>query len=200
MQLDEGKRGFSFKRSGPLDMRMDPSSPISAEDVVNDFPEKDLGEMFKNFGEERMWRRGAKAICRAREKMRITTTKELADIISRAFAGKGERKAHRATKIFQAIRIYVNDEMKTLESSIKTAIERLAPEGRCAVLSYHSLEDRIVKNVFRAASQPLQNVHGMTVNPPVLKMLKKKIIVPKFGESRRNRRSRSAKMRAVVKL
>ena len=196
IQLDDMERGFSFKNDANLDMRMDQSTGMTASDWLNNSSEKEIADVLFLFGEERKSRNLARQIVEKRRKKEISST---SDLTSLKFSSKRYKK-HPATNIFRAIRMFINNEVEELISVLQSSIKLLKKGGRLVVISFHSIEDRIVKNVFRAASQPLQNVHGMTVNPPVLKMLKKKIIVPKFGESRRNRRSRSAKMRAVVKL
>lgn len=197
MQFDEESRGFSFQKEGPLDMRMDRTSTLTAFDVVNHSSEMELGTIFRDLGEEKLWRKGAKAIIEARKKKPIETTKDLSEAIEKTIHRVG--KTHPATKIFQAIRIYVNKELETIEGSLKKAIHLLAPGGKIGVLSFHSLEDRIVKNVFRAASQPLKNLHGKVLSQSVIENLTKKPIVPTRKEIKINRRSRSAKLRFAEK-
>lgn len=197
MQFDQDVRGFSFQKEGPLDMKMDPTNPVSAKEVVNELSEQELGTIFRDLGEERLWRKGAKAIIEARRKKPIETTTELSSIIEKAIPRS--KKIHPATKIFQAIRIYVNKELESIEGSLKKAIQVLAPGGRIGVLTFHSLEDRIVKNIFREASQPLKNMAGKKISAAQLKNLTKKPIAPSLKEIRRNRRSRSAKLRFAEK-
>jgi 16S rRNA (cytosine1402-N4)-methyltransferase len=194
MQFDEDFRGFSFQKEGALDMRMDTTTDITAKDVVNGLSEDELGGIFRDLGEERFWRRGARAIVDARRKKEITTTKELADVIEKEIPRS--HSLHPATKIFQAIRIYINKELESIEGSLKKAIEVLAPGGKIGVLSFHSLEDRIVKNIFRDASK---SIKGVDVKP-ILTLLTKKPRIPTPGERRINRRSRSAKLRFAEKL
>ena len=194
MQFDEDFRGFSFQKEGPLDMRMDPTTDLTAQDVINEFSESELGTLFRDLGEERFWKRGAKAVVEARRKRKITTTTELAQVIEKAVPRK--QGIHPATRIFQAIRIYVNKELESIEGSLKKAIEVLAPGGKIGVLSFHSLEDRIVKNVFREASKSLKGLE----QKPLLELLTKKPRVPTLLEKRINRRSRSAKLRFAMKL
>jgi 16S rRNA (cytosine1402-N4)-methyltransferase len=183
LQLDQAQRGFSFRADGPLDMRMDARSERSAQQVVNQADEEDLANLIYEFGEERRSRRIARAIVRARP---ITTTAELARIVSaEAPPIKGE-KIHPATRTFQAIRIYVNDELGEIQSLLKSAESLLKPGGRVALISFHSLEDRLVKDSFRAAAKA-----------GVLEILTKKPIVAGEQESLRNPRSRSAKLRAA---
>jgi 16S rRNA (cytosine1402-N4)-methyltransferase len=199
MQLDEETRGFSFQKEGPLDMRMDPSQKLTAKEIVNSYSEKDLGDLFREYGEEKLWRKGAKAIVEARKKKKLETTTDLSKIISDSLP-RTKHKLHPATLIFQALRICVNRELETLEGALKKAISALRPGGKIAVISFHSLEDRIVKNVFRAASQPLKNLQGMDISAPVLENLTKKPILPSRKQIYRNRRARSAKLRIAQKI
>ena len=201
MQLDKEERGFSFLREGPLDMRMDPSTGVTAKEIVNKWSEKDLGNLFREYGEEKRWRQAAKAIVEARRKKTIETTLELAEILSEAI-GRSKKKLHPATLVFQALRISVNKELESVEKGVKEAINILAPGGRIGVLSFHRLEDRIVKNLFRAASRPFKQIVGMkeTHILPMLKLLTKKPLIPTFQESRANRRSRSAKLRVAERI
>ena len=184
MQLDEKERGFSFMADAPLDMRMDPEGRLTAEEVVNKYSEVELARIIYEYGEERRSRQVAKAIVEARRKRRIRTTGELVEII-KPFATKG--KLHPATLTFQALRIAVNDELGQLERGLKGAAQKLCPGGRLAAISFHSLEDRIVKNVLRDAKG-------------LLKVLTKKPIGPSAEEMRKNRRSRSSKLRAAEAL
>lgn len=201
MQLDEKERGFSFLREGPLDMRMDPTTGVTAKEIVNKWSEKDLGKLFLEYGEERQWRRAARAIVEARRKKAIETTTELAEILSDAI-GRSKKKLHPATLVFQALRISVNRELESVEKGVKEAIHILAPGGRIGVLSFHRLEDRIVKNLFRAASKPIKKMMDMKESHlyPMLKLLSKKPLIPSLHEARSNRRARSAKLRACEKM
>ena len=186
LQLDEAHRGFSFRADGPLDMRMDTRSGETAEQVVNQADEDELANLIYEFGEERRSRRIARAIVRARP---ISTTGQLARVISSvAPAMKGE-KIHPATRTFQALRIRVNDELGEIESLLKSAPSLLKPEGRVVLISFHSLEDRLVKDSFRDAARN-----------KVLEVLTKKPVVAGEQEEMRNPRSRSAKMRAAQRL
>jgi 16S rRNA (cytosine1402-N4)-methyltransferase len=186
MQLDEAHRGFSFRADGPLDMRMDPRSELTAEQVVNQADEEDLANLIYEFGEERRSRRIARAIVRARP---ITTTAELARIVSAEAPpiNKGE-KIHPATRTFQALRIRVNDELGEIQSLLKSAGPLLKPGGRVVLISFHSLEDRLVKDSFREAARLNE-----------LEILTKKPVVANDQEALRNPRSRSAKLRAAEK-
>lgn len=201
MQLDENERGFSFMREGPLDMRMDRATGITAKEIVNKWSEKDLGKLFQEYGEERQWRKAARAIVEARRKKPIETTTELAEILSSSI-GRSKKKLHPATLIFQALRISVNRELESIEKGVKEAMHVLAPGGRMGVLSFHRLEDRIVKNLFRAASKPIKKMLEMKESHlyPMLKLLSKKPLIPSLQEARTNRRARSAKLRACEKL
>ncbi len=201
MQLDEEKRGFSFLREGPLDMRMDPSTGVTAREIVNKWSEKDLANLFREYGEERRWRQAARAIVEARRKKPIETTTELAEILSESI-GRSKKKLHPATLVFQALRICVNRELDSIEEGVKSAIQILAPGGRIGVLAFHRLEDRIVKNLFRTASKPIKKMIEMkeTHIYPMLKLLTKKPLIPTFQESRTNRRARSAKLRVAERI
>ncbi|WP_260737389.1 16S rRNA (cytosine(1402)-N(4))-methyltransferase RsmH [Tunturiibacter lichenicola] len=186
LQLDEAHRGFSFRTDGPLDMRMDTRSGETAEQVVNQEDENELADLIYEFGEERRSRRIARAIVRARP---ITTTAELARIVSaEAPPMKGE-KIHPATRTFQALRIRVNNELGEIQSLLKSAGSLLKPGGRLVLISFHSLEDRLVKDAFKAAK-----------NAKVFEVLTKKPVVAAEQEQMRNPRSRSAKMRAAEKV
>ena len=151
MQFDQKERGFSLKHDGPLDMRMDPTTDTSAKEIVNEWSEKDLGDCIREFGEESFWRKAARAIVDARRKKKIETTKELADIVMSAIPQRG-KKIHPATQVFQALRVCVNRELESLEDAIKQALGLLKKGGIMGAISFHSLEDRIVKNIFREAA------------------------------------------------
>jgi 16S rRNA (cytosine1402-N4)-methyltransferase len=160
--------------------------------------EKELGVMFKDLGEERLWRNAAQAITKARRKRPIVTTSQLKEVIEEVIPRTG--KTHPATKIFQAIRMYVNKELESIEKSLKEALKVLAPHGRVSVISFHSLEDRIVKNIFRSASLPMKDLRGMNISPAKIKVITKKPIACSKEEMRKNRRARSAKLRVAEKL
>ena len=194
MQLDEAHRGFSFRSDGPLDMRMDTRKGLTAEQVVNQADEEDLANLIYEFGEERRSRRIARAIVRARP---ITTTAELARIVSavappikKSERGNGSSsQIHPATRTFQALRIRVNDELQEIQSLLKSAGSLLKPGGRLVMISFHSLEDRLVKDALREGAKAGQ-----------FELLTKKPVVAKEQEALRNPRSRSAKMRAAKKI
>jgi 16S rRNA (cytosine1402-N4)-methyltransferase len=196
MQLDRDYKGFSFSKEGPLDMRMNPTSSLKAEDIINTYSEKELGRIFKEYGEEPRWRHAAKAIVEARRKTPIISTKQLSDLLCKASGGRG--RLHPATLVFQALRICVNKELDSLTEGLQKAIQWLAPRGRIGAISFHSLEDRIVKNIFRDAATPVRD--GRVKLEPVMKLLTKKPLVPTLAEMRHNVRSRSAKMRFAEKI
>ena len=198
MQFDDEDRGFSFMNDGPLDMRMDTSVSLSAKDIIAEMSEKELGVIFRDLGEERLWRSAAKAITKARAKKPINTTNDLKEVVEEVIPRRG--RTHPATKVFQAIRMYVNKELESIEKSIKKALSSLAPEGRVSVISFHSLEDRIVKNIFRNAATPLKDLRGMNISAAKIRVITKKPIPCSRGEMKRNRRARSAKLRVAEKL
>ncbi|MCH9621076.1 MAG: Ribosomal RNA small subunit methyltransferase H [Chlamydiia bacterium] len=198
MQFDDEDRGFSFMNDGPLDMRMDTSVSVSAKDIIAEMSEKELGVIFRDLGEERLWRNAAKAITKARAKKPIKTTNQLKEVVEEVIPRRG--KTHPATKVFQAIRMYVNKELESIEKSIKKALSSLAPEGRVSVISFHSLEDRLVKNIFRNAATPMKDLRGMNISPAMIRVITKKPIPCSKGEMKRNRRARSAKLRVAEKL
>ena len=204
-QLDDGDRGFSYAKDAPLDMRMDRSAPLTARDVVNTYSEEELCRIIRDWGEERFASRIARKIAEKRESAPIETTAELAAVIADAIpSGARQREAQNpARRTFQAVRIEVNGELSAIEPSLRAAAERLNPGGRMAVITFHSLEDRIVKDVFRALST------GCTCPPefpvcvcgkkPVLRLLSKKPLTPGEEELNANPRSRSAKLRTAEK-
>jgi len=182
-------------------MRMDQTAMLTAEEIVNEWPERELGDIFREYGEEPQWKRAAHEIVAYRRKEKIKTTKQLADLLVSSLKKRRKRRLHPATLVFQALRICVNQELESVEKGLKSAIELLSSGGRVGVLSFHSLEDRIVKTIFKAASKPLISINGRD-NPslPLLKLLTKKPLIPALAEMRRNPRSRSAKLRFAEKL
>ncbi|TSC93230.1 MAG: S-adenosyl-methyltransferase MraW [Candidatus Berkelbacteria bacterium Athens1014_28] len=192
-QFDNPERGFSFQNNAPLDMRMDQSQKITAGEIVNYYKENELSGIFFKFGEERFSRQIARKIVEKRKEKPIKTTKELVEIIKSATPPKNRfsQKIHFATRVFQALRIEVNDELKNLEGFIPKAIEFLNPGGRLIIISFHSLEDRIVKHTFRKLAEDY---------PENYKVLTKKPIIACAEEVRENPRSRSAKMRVLEKI
>ena len=201
MQLDRGYKGFSFSKEGPLDMRMDPHAELTAKQIVNSWPERELGELFREYGEEPRWKRAATAIVEARRKKPIETTMQLAEIIMKALGTRTKGKLHPATLIFQGLRICVNRELEVLSEALVKAIQLLSPGGRIGVISFHSLEDRIVKNIFRSASTLSKRERkGREELGPLLRLITKKPLVPSMQEMRMFPRSRSAKMRFAEKM
>lgn len=191
-QFDEPSRGFSFRSEGPLDMRMDQSSGRTAADIVNELDETDLADMIYSLGEERYSRRIARAIVSARRRQTLTNTRQLASVIESAVPGHYRRgRIHCATRTFQALRIAVNNELDHLETSFRDAADALASGGRLCVISFHSLEDRIVKQTFKGLSSQ---------SGGELEILTKRPQVPSDDERNRNPRSRSAKLRVMQRI
>jgi 16S rRNA (cytosine1402-N4)-methyltransferase len=187
LQLDASGRGFSFRGNEPLDMRMDDRSPETAADLINQGGADELADIFYYYGEERHARRIAARLVSERQKGRIATTAQLAAIVAEAVPKRFHpKKIHVATKVFQALRIAVNRELENLGRLLDAAGDILKPEGRICVISFHSLEDRLVKWKFR--------------EDPLLRVLTKKPVVPDEAEQRRNPRARSAKLRAAVRI
>jgi 16S rRNA (cytosine1402-N4)-methyltransferase len=199
MQFDTPERGFSFLADGPLDMRFDPSNPLTAAEIVNTWPEDELVDVLFHYGEERASRRIAHAIQRARP---ISGTRQLAEVIEKAIGRHGAH--HPATQTFQALRIAVNGELESLEKTLPLAVQALAPGGRLAVISFHSLEDRLVKEFFRLESRdcicpPRQPVCTCGHKASILEITRRPI-TPAEEEIKRNSRARSAKLRVAEKL
>ena len=204
-QLDEAVRGFSYMLDAPLDMRMDGGASLSAHEVVNTWPQDELKRILYDYGEERYAPQIAAAICRRRAEKTIETTLELADIIRAAMPAAALReKQHPAKRSFQAIRIAVNDELGAVETVMKSAVSCLNPGGRLAIITFHSLEDRIVKNGMVAASKGCTCPPHFPVcvcgNKPKVKLITRKPITASEEELERNPRSRSAKLRVCEKL
>lgn len=193
-QLDTAARGFSFAADGPLDMRLDPGSGPTAADLVNQLDEQELADVIYRYGEERGSRRIARLIVERRRQAPITTTGELAALVQRAIGRGGRERIHPATRTFQALRIAVNQELAQLEAALPQAVALLRPGGRLAVISFHSLEDRIVKQFFRAESG---YGAGELQHPPRLTVLTRKPIVADAAECAANPRARSAKLRVA---
>ncbi|MEW5978050.1 MAG: 16S rRNA (cytosine(1402)-N(4))-methyltransferase RsmH [Acidobacteriota bacterium] len=201
LQLDTAARGFSFLKDGPLDMRMDLDLPLTAAEVVNLYREQDLANLIYQYGEEPQSRRIARAIVKARP---FSSTKQLADLIARAVGRLGSRRIHPATRTFQALRIHVNDELNRLATFLRNAVDLLVPGGRIVVITFHSLEDRVVKDAFRSLSRGCTCPPGLPQcacgNQRILEVLTRKPIRPGGDEVSRNPRSRSAKLRAAERL
>jgi 16S rRNA (cytosine1402-N4)-methyltransferase len=201
-QIDTSERGFSYLASGPLDMRASQETKLSAEEVVNDYPEHELARIFKQYGEENKARSIAQAIVRERHRKRITTTQELVKIIeSRLPFGQ---RIKSLARIFQAIRIEVNKELENLQSFLDQSLDVLKPGGRLVIIAYHSLEDRLVKNFFYYQSHPCECPPELPVcgcgKKPALQVLIRKVVRPSAEEMKANPRSRSAKLRAAEKI
>ncbi|MDD5350457.1 MAG: 16S rRNA (cytosine(1402)-N(4))-methyltransferase RsmH [Chthoniobacteraceae bacterium] len=200
-QLDAPERGFSFQENGPLDMRMDPDGPLSAADLVNTAPVDELIRIFREYGEESDARRIAHQIVHDREIRPLETTFDLVHSVEKVHPRRG--RAHPATKVFQALRIAVNRELDVLQTALAAFSARLAPGGRLGVITFHSLEDRIVKNYFRTGSQKWLDRPEWPAprrNPAFqFRLLTPKPAIASDEEEARNPRSRSAKLRAVVK-
>nr|WP_259545838.1 16S rRNA (cytosine(1402)-N(4))-methyltransferase RsmH [Heyndrickxia oleronia] len=203
-QLDTPERGFSYHHDAPLDMRMDLEGDISAYEVINSWPYEDLVRIFYKYGEEKFSKQIARKIEAAREKEPIKTTSQLVDLIKEGIPAPARRKGgHPAKRVFQAIRIAVNDELGVFEESLKDAIELLHPQGRISVITFHSLEDRICKTIFKEASTGPQLPPGLPIVPdefkPKLKIITRKPIIPSEEELVENNRARSAKLRIAEK-
>lgn len=203
-QIDDAERGFSFMKDAALDMRMDLSGELSAKMVVNEYSLDDLTRVFREYGEEDFSRPIAKMIVSERGKKEINTTLELVEIIKKSVPYKYFVTKHPERQIFQAIRIEVNNELDIIENTLRDAVSMLKPGGRICVITFHSLEDRIVKNVFKSLSEINPLVKGLPVIPdeykPVIKLINKKPILPSELELEENSRSRSAKLRIIERL
>lgn len=204
-QLDVAERGFSFQQDGPLDMRMDDRQPVSAADLVNTVEAEELAKIFWEYGNERDSRRFARAIVHDREARKFETTRQLADLIER-LAPRYGKKAHPATKVFQALRIAVNDEIGSLNRGLEGALKILKPGGRLAVITFHSLEDRVVKEFGRTRARDYTFAGEVDVpelrqpRQPEVKLISRKAILPGAAELAENPRSRSAQLRVMEKI
>jgi 16S rRNA (cytosine1402-N4)-methyltransferase len=201
VQLSAAERGFSFQSEGPLDMRYDPSGPTTAADLVNNLSQDELADLLYRFGEEHRSRSIARAIVAARP---LNTTRELADVVARAVGGRRQARIHPATRTFQALRIAVNDELGVLRSALSQATTLLAPKGRIAVISFHSLEDRIVKSFFAQESKacicPPEQPMCTCNHRATLRIITRKPITARSHEVSVNPRARSAKLRVAEHL
>ncbi|MGN1318415.1 MAG: 16S rRNA (cytosine(1402)-N(4))-methyltransferase RsmH, partial [Lachnospirales bacterium] len=204
-QLDEADRGFSYNHDAPLDMRMDITCPLSADKVVNEYSEDELFKIIRDYGEERWAKRIASFIVKERNIKPIRTTFELVSVIKKAVP-KGARAdgPHPAKRTFQAIRIEVNNELGILEGTINNMVDLLKPKGRICIITFHSLEDRIVKTVFRNLENPCTCPRDFPIcvcgKKPRVKVITRKPIIPSDEELKANHRSRSAKLRVIEKL
>lgn len=204
-QLDVAERGFSFRENAALDMRMDPGGAVTAADLVNDLPVSELAGIIRRYGEERWAARIARFIDTERKRAPVTTTGQLAEIVKRAVPAAARRKGpHPARRTFQALRIAVNNELGALAASLRQGIGALAPGGRICVISYHSLEDRVVKRRFRDDAVHCKCPPGLPVcrcgTVPKLKVLTRRPVTPSEQEIAENPRARSAKLRAAERI
>ncbi|CAM3171822.1 16S rRNA (cytosine(1402)-N(4))-methyltransferase RsmH [Lactiplantibacillus plajomi] len=204
-QFDDAERGFSYQHDAPLDMRMDQSQELTAQTVVNTWPYADLVRIFYRYGEEKFSKQVARAIERARERQPIETTGELVELIKEAIPARARRTGgHPAKRVFQAIRIAVNNELGVLETSLEQAVDLLNVHGRVSVITFQSLEDRLVKTIFKEHSSLPELPPGLPVVPaelqPDYRLVNRKPIVPSEEEVAANRRARSAKLRAIERL
>lgn len=204
-QLDNAERGFSYMQSAPLDMRMNREDTLTARDVVNSYSKEELTRIFFDYGEEKWSKRIAEFIAKEREKAPIETTGELTRIIKAAIPQKARLDGgHPAKRVFQAIRIEVNGELKILDKAVRDFIDVLSPGGRLAVITFHSLEDRIVKNAFRSMAEGCTCPKDFPIcvcgNKPTVKIVNRKPIIPCRDEQDGNPRSKSAKLRIAEKL
>lgn len=203
MQLDQAEKGFSFMKEGPLDMRMNNQSNQTAADLIANLTETELGKIFRDYGEEKQWRFAARLIVKARAEKEITTTKELVNILQplQKFHKKG---IHFATLIFQALRIAVNRELLVLEKILPVIVETLSSGSRACIISFHSLEDRIIKNYFRYEASDKEDTSGIggvfLDKQPRVTLVTKKPIAPSSQEMEKNPRSRSSKLRIIQKI
>lgn len=203
-QLDQAERGFSYHQDAPLDMRMDTQSSLTAKEVVNDWPYEKLVKIFYRYGEEKFSKQIARKIEKARETAPIETTGELVELIKEAIPAPARRKGgHPAKRTFQAIRIAVNDELDAVEESLEKAIDLLNVKGRISVITFHSLEDRIVQSIYKDRARGPQLPPGLPVLPTEymaeLKIITRKPILPSEEELEQNNRARSAKLRIAEK-
>ena len=199
LQLDDPRRGFAFQADGPLDMRFDPAADLTAAEIVNSWPLDELADIIFRYGEDRMARRIARAIGVARP---LSTTSELAEVIDQAVGGRRGERLHPATRTFQALRIAVNGELQAVQAVLPVAVGLLAPGGRLAVIAFHSLEDRLVKQFFREQARGADNVDLPFPAPfePVLEWITRRPLTAAPEEAARNPRARSAKLRIAEKL
>ncbi len=206
VQLDEAERGFSYMADAPLDMRMDRSGAVTAADIVNRYSEEELCRILREYGEEKFHRRIASEIVRARAESEIETTCQLAELVIGAIpaAARHKESQHPARRTFQALRIEVNGELRVIEPSLQAAVDRLRSGGRAAVITFHSLEDRIVKQIFQKMAAPCECPPDFPVcmcgKKPIVTRVTKKPILPSEREILENPRARSAKLRVAEKI
>lgn len=204
-QLDEGERGFSYNADAPLDMRMDQQAPLSAYDIINEWDEEEIAKIIWLYGEEKFSRRIARQIVQQRKKQPIQTTGELVELIKEGIPAAARRTGpHPAKRTFQAIRIAVNDELDAFKEAVVDAIQVLNPEGRVSVITFHSLEDRICKQIYQDFSKGCTCPPAFPIctcgNEAVVKVITRKPILPSEEELEANKRARSAKLRVAEKL
>lgn len=201
MQLDQPEKGFSFMQDGPLDMRMDPTAPLTAAAILNTWPEDEIGRILRDYGEEKQWRKASQAIVQFRP---FHSTQDLVKKLAHFLAKKAKKGIHPLTLVFQGLRIAVNRELEVLESALPQAVRSLRPGGRLAVITFHSLEDRIVKQFFAQEASDKVNTSGLgglfLDKDPTIRIINRKPIGPTEEEIVRNPRSRSAKLRIIEKL
>ena len=201
-QIDTASRGFSFMKEGPLDMRMDPQSPLTGAHVINDYPEDELRAIFREYGEEKRAGRIARAVKEARSRQKIVTTSQLASVLKPLLPPRDLNSS--LARLFQAVRIEVNRELEELDSVLSKIVSALRPGGRAVVISYHSLEDRRVKRFFAQEARECICPPRLPVcicgHKPTLKILTKKAVKPSLEEINSNRRAKSAKLRAAEKI
>jgi 16S rRNA (cytosine1402-N4)-methyltransferase len=205
MQIDRPERGFSYAADAPLDMRMDVSAPQTAQDVVNESSERELADMFRRYGEERFSRQIARAIVRRRAEQPFERTTDLVEVVRGAIpAPRRFGDGHPAKRVFQALRIVVNQELESLEQALPTAVRLLSPGGRVAVISFHSLEDRIVKRFFAAQARGCTCPPDLPVcvcgKEPTLRLVTRKAVRPAPAETAANPRAASARLRVAMKV
>jgi 16S rRNA (cytosine1402-N4)-methyltransferase len=205
MQIDRPERGFSYAADAPLDMRMDVTAPRSAQEVVNELSERELAEIFRAYGEERFSRQIAKAIVRRRTEQPFERTTDLVEVVRAAIpAPRRFGDGHPAKRVFQALRIVVNDELDSLEQALPTALRLLSPGGRLAVISFHSLEDRIVKRFFAAQARGCTCPPDLPVcvcgKEPALRLVTRKAVRPSPAETAENPRAASARLRVAMRM
>ena len=203
-QLDEASRGFSYHLDAKLDMRMNRNQKFSAYDVVNTYSKEQLSKIFFEYGEEKFSKQIANKIAEYRKDKKIETTLELVEIIKNSIPQKFRRDKHPARKVFQAIRIEVNNELEVLEKALIDALDLLSINGRIVVITFHSLEDRIVKNIFKKYTDVDKKVKGLPNIPesflPKYKLINTKVVIPSEKEVMENNRSRSSKLRVIEKI
>ncbi len=204
MQLNMPEKGFSFMHEGPLDMRMDPDNPLTAAVVINTWSEVEIGKILRDYGEEKQWKLAARTIVKRREKKPFQTTKDLADTLYPILKRRAKKDINPLTLVFQGLRIFVNGELEALRAVLPQALKSLRQGGRLAVISFHSLEDRIVKHFFQYEASDKEDTSGLgglfRDKPPSIKVITKKPVIANASEIERNPRSRSAKLRVIEKL